>query len=161
MKNLHKFTIYQISFAALVAALYAALTLLLAPISFGPIQFRVSEALTLLPYCIPQSVPGLFVGCLVANVVGGFGIIDIVLGSLATLAAAWLTSKAPNVWIAALPPVILNALVVGTYVAIISSIPIAPTMLYIGLSETVICYALGVPLVLLIKRKDLVERFVK
>ena len=77
--------------SALIAALYTGLTFVLAPISFGPVQFRVSEALTLLPFCLPEAVPGLFIGCLISNMLGGFGIIDIVLGSAATLAAAWIT----------------------------------------------------------------------
>ena len=73
--------------SAVIAALYAALTLLLAPISYGPIQLRLSEALTLLPMLLPQAVPGLFVGCLIANLYTGM-LTDIIFGSLATLVAA-------------------------------------------------------------------------
>ena len=73
--------------SAVIAALYAALTLLLAPISYGPIQLRLSEALTLLPMLLPQAVPGLFVGCLIANLYTGM-LTDIIFGSLATLIAA-------------------------------------------------------------------------
>ena len=69
----------------LIAAAYLALTLVLAPISYGPIQFRVSEALTLLPLIFPQAVPGLFIGCLLANIFGGYGAIDIICGSAAPL----------------------------------------------------------------------------
>ena len=92
----------------MIAALYAALTIALAPISFGPVQFRVAEALTLLPFFMPEAIPGLFIGCLLANFTGGFGIIDIVFGSAATLLAAWLTYEMPNMWLAAIPPVIVN-----------------------------------------------------
>ena len=81
----------RIALAAVTAALYAGLTMALAPISFGVVQFRVAEALTLLPFIMPEAVPGLFVGCLLANFLGGFGIIDVVFGSAATLAAACLT----------------------------------------------------------------------
>ena len=74
--------------SAIIAALYAALTLLLAPLSYGPVQLRVSEALTLLPVLLPQSIPGLFVGCMLANLMGACPWQDIVFGSLATLLAA-------------------------------------------------------------------------
>ena len=76
--------------AAIVAALYAALTLIFLPLSFGHniFQFRISEALTVLPALLPASIPGLFVGCIVSNILGGFGPIDIIFESLATLLAA-------------------------------------------------------------------------
>ena len=74
--------------AAIIAAIYALVTLLLAPISYGPIQIRISEALTVLPALTPAGIPGLFIGCLLANILGGAAVPDIVFGSLATLAAA-------------------------------------------------------------------------
>ena len=95
--------------AALIAALYAALTLALYPISYGPVQFRVSEALTLLPVFMPEAIPGLFVGCLLANLIGSATIWDIVFGSLATLIAAVLTyATRRNRYIAAAWPVIYS-----------------------------------------------------
>lgn len=159
MDKRKSFTPKRIALSAMIAALYAGVTILLAPISYGPMQFRVSEALTLLPFCLPEAVPGLFVGCLVANVLGGFGIIDIVFGSLATLTAAWLTSKAPNVWLAAMPPVVINAVIVGTYVGILSDTPIIVTAAYIGASEAVICYLLGIPLSMYVKRSGILEKY--
>ncbi len=74
--------------AAVIAALYTALTLAVYPISYGMLQFRVSEALMLLAALTPAAVPGLFIGCILANLFGGLGIIDIVFGSTATLLAA-------------------------------------------------------------------------
>ena len=68
---------------ALIAAIYAVLCAALAPISYGEVQFRISEALTILPLLMPEAIPGLFVGCLIANLIGGAGILDIVFGSLA------------------------------------------------------------------------------
>ena len=143
----------------MIAALYTGLTFVLAPISFGPVQFRVSEALTLLPFCLPEAVPGLFVGCLIANMIGGFGITDIILGSAATFAAAWLSAKMPNVWLAALPPIVINAVVVGAYLALLSSTPVIWSMLYIGASQAVICGAIGIPLILYIKRSGILEKY--
>lgn len=142
--------IRKLALSAMIAALYAALTIALAPISFGPVQFRVAEALTLLPFFMPEAIPGLFIGCLLANFTGGFGIIDIVFGSAATLLAAWLTYEMPNMWLAAIPPVIVNALIVGGYLAFITETPLLLSMLYIGASEAVICFGLGIPLCKLI-----------
>ncbi|MDO5114466.1 MAG: QueT transporter family protein [Synergistaceae bacterium] len=147
--------------SALIAALYAGLTAALAPLSFGPVQFRVAEALTLLPFFIPEAVPGLFVGCLLSNMLGGFGLVDIILGSAATLLAAWLTARARNIWLAALPPVLVNALVVGGYVAILSDTPIALSMLYIGASQALICCGMGIPLALGIRRSGIIDRFME
>ena len=76
---------------AIIAALYTALTVLLAPLSYGEVQIRFSEAFTLLPILMPEAVPALLVGCLLANILGGCTIFDIVFGSLATLLAALCT----------------------------------------------------------------------
>lgn len=139
--------------AALIGGVYTALTLLFAPISFGPAQVRVSEALALLPWLWTEAIPGLFIGCVISNFVGGFGIIDLVFGSLATLAAAILTSRMPNKILAAVPPVALNALVVGGYLSSILEIPVMPTMIYVGLGEAVACFGLGIPLLSLLERR--------
>ena len=76
--------------AAIIAAVYVVLTIIFAPISYGQVQVRISEALTVLPYFTPAAIPGLFIGCIIANIYGGAGIIDIIFGSLATLFAAFL-----------------------------------------------------------------------
>lgn len=81
----------EVALAGIIAALYAVVTVALAPISFGVYQVRVAEALTILPFLSRAAVPGLFIGCLVANVYGGLGWQDIVFGSLLTLVAAALT----------------------------------------------------------------------
>ena len=90
-------TTRSLCLSAIIAALYAALTLLLAPISYGPVQLRLSEAFTVLPMVLPQSIPGLFVGCLIANIFNPSpSIFDIVFGSLTTLLAAYGTYKLRN-----------------------------------------------------------------
>jgi len=122
--------------SAVIAALYAALTLLLAPISYGGVQCRLSEAMTLLPMILPQAIPGLFVGCLIANLYTGM-ITDIIFGSLATLLAAvgtYLLRKKPI--LAAACPVLANAVVVGLVLSLTSNWPIPLTMLQVGLGET-------------------------
>ncbi|GAB6280013.1 MAG: QueT transporter family protein [Thermovirga sp.] len=138
---------------ALVAGVYVALTMLFAPVSFGPVQVRVSEALTLLPWLWFEAVPGLFVGCLISNLMGGFGIIDVIFGSAATLVAALLTAGLPNRYLAAVPPVAVNALVVGGYLSVLLKLPLVPTMLYIGLGQIAACFGLGIPLLSLIERR--------
>lgn len=149
----------KLTLSAMIAALYAALTAALAPISYGPAQFRLSEILTLLPFFMPEAVPGLFIGCLAANVIGGFGPLDIAVGSSATLLAAWLTRRMPNLWLAALPPVIVNAAAVGAVIACAAKIPYLTAMLYIGASEAAVCLLLGVPLFKFIETKtDLLDK---
>ena len=142
--------IKKIVLSGMIAALYASLTVALSPISFGPVQFRVAEALTLLPFFMPEAIPGLFIGCFLSNLAGGLGLIDIIVGSGATLLAAWLTFKMPSIWLAAVPPVVINALAVGTYLGIITDIPVIYSIIYIGISQAVICFGLGIPLTLLL-----------
>ncbi|MEW6397709.1 MAG: QueT transporter family protein [Bacillota bacterium] len=143
---------------ALIGAAYAALTLLppLRAISYGMIQVRVAEALTVLPYVTPAAIWGLFVGCLAANVAGGLGPVDMVLGSLTTLAAAWLTSRVRPALLAPLPPVVLNALVVGTYVPRLLglSVPLPLGWAWVGLGELAACYGLGYPLLAYLSRRQ-------
>ena len=145
----------------IIAALYATITILLAPISYGPIQVRLSEALTVLPYITPAAIPGLFIGCLVANVYGGLGIADIVGGSFFTLLAAtftFLLSKAKRPILAPLPPVVINALGVSLYLHLLFKLPYWLTVLYIAIGEFIACYVLGYPLLqMLLKRKKFLE----
>ncbi len=147
------FSIRSLVLSGLVAAAYAVVTVLLAPVSYGPLQFRVSEALTVLPFFLPQSVPGLFLGCLVANLWGGFGVLDVVFGSAATLLAAVMTSRMPNIWLAALPPVLVNALLVGGYLSFLLKIPFWTCALYIGTGQAAVCFFLGIPLAFFIRRR--------
>ena len=107
----------------------------------------------MLPFLFPQAVPGLFIGCLIANFAGGFGILDVVLGSGATLIAAVLTAKMPNVWLASVPPVAVNMAVVGGYLSFLLDIPFLLCALYVGLGQIVACCFLGIPLVLLLERR--------
>jgi len=140
----------------IIAGLYAAVTVVLAPISYGPIQVRVSEALTVLPYITPTAIPGLFIGCVVANVYGGLGIYDIVGGSLCTLLAAFLThllSRIRKPILAPLPPVVINALGVSLYLHFLFQLPYWITVAYIAGGEVLACFVLGYPLLLIILRK--------
>lgn len=107
---------------AAIAALYVILTLPFAVFSYGPIQFRLAELLTITPYFWPEAIPGLAVGCFIANLASPLGVVDWILGTLATLTAALLTyylRKTNKLWIAAIPAVVVNALIVALYVSVL------------------------------------------
>lgn len=99
--------------AALLAAVYAAITYMTKPISFGAVQFRISEALCILPVFTVSAVPGLFVGCFLANFLSGAALLDIVFGSLASLIGAYGTYRLRDKgYLASLPPIVSNALII-------------------------------------------------
>lgn len=91
LPSVRRLTVKELAKASLIASVYVILSLVFLPISFGVYQVRVAEALTVLPFLTPAAVPGLYIGCLLANIFGGMGWLDIVLGPLITLAAAVLT----------------------------------------------------------------------
>lgn len=138
--------------ASLIAAVYAVITIALAPISYGQIQVRVAEALTILPAFTPAAIPGLFVGCIVANLYGGGGIIDIVFGSLATLFAAYLSYKMPKKLLVPLPPIIVNGIVVGYILNYLYGLPLLITMGWVTIGQTVACYGFGYPLMIILEK---------
>ena len=145
-------TVQQLTLGALVAALYVALTGLFAPISFGAVQFRVAEALTLMPVVTGAAVPGLFVGCALSNVLFGAPWQDVVFGSLATLLAAVCTRMLRrNLWFAALMPVLFNGIIVGLTLTHMYGLPLWATMGTVALGEAAVCYMLGLPLVRLLQ----------
>lgn len=139
--------------AAMIGAIYAVLTLVFAPISYGMIQVRIAEMLMVLPYFTGAAVPGLFVGCLIANVFGGYGLLDIVFGSLATLISALAVSKIGNKYLVPLPPVIINAVVVGMVLSIVLELPFYLTAAWVGFGQLVACYGLGFPLLLFLEKR--------
>ena len=139
--------------AAMIGALYAGLTILLAPISYGMIQVRVAEMLMVLPYFTPAAVPGLFVGCFIANLYGGYGLLDIIFGSLATLISAVLVSRIKKRYFVPLPPVLINAIIVGFILHLVLDIPFYLTAAWVGLGQLVACYGLGLPLLLILDKQ--------
>ena len=167
---MHKRVLFLVQ-AAVIAALYAAVTLApgISAVSFGPFQFRIAEALTILPALTFAAVPGLTVGCalanagglaLGANIAGGW---DILFGSAATLLAAlcsyWLrkyrVKTAPV--LSALPPVIFNGLIVGAELHYVLRLPLWATMGEVALGELAVVFALGVPLAVLLKRTHIFQ----
>ena len=149
--------------AVIIAALYTAVTVAVAPISYGQIQFRVSECLCILPIFAPAAIPGLFIGCMFSNAIGlllGQPIlpIDIILGSAATLIAAFLTYKTRKISTFRLPlismffPVLANAVIIGAELVYLLKTPFIINALWVGFGELVVCYGLGIPLYLCIKK---------
>ena len=146
-----RFTTRQIATAGVIAALYAVLSYFASVfgITYGPIQCRFSEALCVLPFLTPAAVPGVFLGCLVANLLSPYGALDIVFGSLATLLAALWTRRVRHKWLAPLPPVICNALIIGAVITV-QQVPMelfwgtfAYNAVTVGIGEAISCYVLG------------------
>ena len=133
--------------AALIAALYVVLTYVFAPFSFGEVQVRIAEALTILPVFTPAAIPGLFVGCLLGNILGGALLPDIIFGSLATLIGAIFTwmLRNKNPLLAPVPPIVANTLIVPFVLryAYGVALPIPFMMLTVGIGEVISCGVLG------------------
>ena len=144
MKNKKVLLLVQ---AAMIGAIYVVLTLLFQPFSFGQIQVRIAEALTILPVFTPAAIPGLFVGCLIGNILGGSILPDIIFGSLATLIGAIFTYvlRKQNKYLAPLPPMIANTLIVPfiLYYAYGINLPIPFMMMTVGIGEIISCGVLG------------------
>lgn len=140
--------------AAAIGAIYAVLTLILAPLSYGPLQIRISEALTILPAFTPAGIPGLFVGCFAANIISPYGLIDMICGSLATLVAAVVSYKLrERPLLVPLPPVIANGIVIGGMLHYAYGVPnLFACMAWVAVGEAVACYAIGLPLMKLLKK---------
>ena len=104
---------HDLTLAAMVAALYALLSYFgdIFGLSLGHVQIRFAEALTVLPFLFPATAPGLAVGCLITNLLSPYGPVDVIFGTLATAIAAWLTMKMPKWYLAALPPILVNAVI--------------------------------------------------
>ncbi|MBO5543103.1 MAG: QueT transporter family protein [Oscillospiraceae bacterium] len=144
MKNRNLLFLTQ---AAMIAAIYVALTYVFAPISFSEVQVRIAEALTILPVFTPAAVPGLFVGCLLGNILGGAVLPDVICGSFATLIGAFFTWRLRDAhpFLAPVPPIIANTLIVPFVLRYAYSIelPIPFMMLTVGIGEVISCGVLG------------------
>lgn len=141
----NKKVLYLVQGAA-IAAIYVVLVVVFHYWSFGPIQFRIAEALTILPFFTPAAIPGLSIGCLLANLLGGAIPADIIFGSIATLVGA-VGSYAlrKHKWLVPLPPIIANTLIVPFVLkfgyGVEEAIPYM--MLTVGLGEVIVCAVIG------------------
>ena len=162
-----KLNIRQITFAALVGALYVTLCYFsnIFGCTFGVFQFRFAEALTVLPFLCPTAAWGLFAGCILANLLSPYGLPDLIFGSLATLVAGLLTARCGSKCLAPLPPVICNGLIVGALLAwsetgFTAAFPgaFAFNALSVGVAELVVCYVLGLPLLEVLSRSRILPQ---
>lgn len=110
---MRRFSVLDLVLAAMVAALYTVMGYFgnVFGLTFGPVQIRFAEALTVLPFLFPATAPGLAIGCLITNLLSPYGPVDIIFGTLATAVAAWFTMKMPRWYLAALPPILVNAVI--------------------------------------------------
>lgn len=154
MKKMKKGTAYTVQ-AALIAAIYSALTYAVAPLSFGATQFRISEALTVLPVFTPAAIPGLAVGCVIANLGSPYGPIDILLGTVATILAALMTRLTRSVKFKNIPllslllPTIFNGIIIGAEIMMFTPgkagiVGFLTSASGVALGEIVVCYTLGI-----------------
>ena len=144
--------------AGIIAALYVVLTFLANAMGLasGAIQFRLSEALTILPYFTTAAIPGLWIGCILANFLTGCALYDIIFGSLATLLGAvfsYLLRK--NKWLVPIPPIVANVLIVPWGLRFVYEVPDAIwyLMLTVGIGEVVCCGVLGMLLLFALEKR--------
>ena len=170
-----KISVRKIAFSGVVAAFYAGLTIAVMPLSYGPVQLRLSEALCILPFFFPFSVWGIFVGCIAANIISPYPL-DVLVGPIASLIAAICTmyiGKMKNrerlsiKALACFPPVLINAVFIGAMIAyIITSegeadafIPAFITSgLWVGLGQLIVMYALGLPLMVFLPKTKFIDK---
>ena len=163
---MRKFTVRDLTLAALIAAVYAVLTLGLPLPPYSGVQLRVAEAMTVLPFLFPAATPGLFVGCVIVNLFSPFPL-DVVCGSAATLIACLLTQRMPNRWLASLPPVLCNAVIVGAEIAWYEAgfgpgfvQAYAYNAFTVGLGELIACVILGEVLLTVLPKVSVLRPFI-
>ena len=161
---MRKYSVRDLTLAAVVAALYAALGYFgnIFGLTFGFVQIRFAEALTVLPFLFPSATPGLVIGCLITNLLSPYGPVDVIFGTLATAIAAWLSMKVPKWYLAAIPPIVVNMIIlcpmwawaeIGTVnTAFWAACGFHALTFAVG--EAIACYALGTLLLRALPRID-------
>ena len=161
-----KLTTKQIALSGVVAGLYAAITILTASFAYGNIQFRIADAICLLVCIEPSLTIGLTLGCLIANIFSTVSVLDIVIGTAATLLGCLLTIQVKKMWILPIPTILANAVMVGAMLAFVYT----PESFWQGFAimgaevaagEIVVLYLLGVPLYLTMKKTGLIGRLLR
>ncbi|MGI6137167.1 MAG: QueT transporter family protein [Christensenellales bacterium] len=170
-KKIKKGTLYLVR-TAVIAALYFVLTIVAAPIAYGPLQFRIGEALTLLPIIFPSAVPGLALGCFLANIFSPYAWADMVFGTLATLSASLITNAIGNALrqkslvirglVGAIPPILINAFALPL-IWVLLEVDFAYWINFgqIIATQTGTILIVGLPLMLAIARTPLVDEKVR
>lgn len=163
MKTDMKLTVHRLTACGIIAAIYAIVTVATSSFAYGPIQFRIAEALGVLPFFAPWTTWGVTLGCLLANLFSTVSALDIVIGTLATLIACLLTARCRSKFLAPLPPVVVNAVMIGAMIAWVST----PDTFWrsfvlfgleVGAGELAVMYTLGLALLVIFQRQGLDER---
>lgn len=141
--------------AAMIAAVYVALTLPIQPIAYGPVQFRISEALTILPYFTPAAIPGVTIGCFLSNIMMGAPLPDIIFGTLATfIGTVFSRMLRRQKFLVCIPPILSNALIIPWVLKFAyefeDAVPFM--MLTVGAGEVLAAGVLGTMLLLALER---------
>jgi uncharacterized membrane protein len=165
---MNKKKVNYVVLAGLIAALYVVLTFVsnALNVAYGPIQFRISEVMTILPVLTPAAIPGLTIGCFIANLGSPYGAVDIICGTFATFLAAVLTYYTRKFLVKKLPllsmffPVIVNAIIIGLEITLLipEGFKLTAFLLaafQIGFGQLVVCYGLGIPFYLTLKKSKL------
>ena len=139
------------------AAIYAVLTVAMAPISYGAVQLRLSEVMTILAFVDPVFIPGLVLGNFIANLFSPFGLPDVVFGTLATFIAVFMMSKMKSMLIASFWPTIANGLIIGLELAIFTGAPFVSTALYVALGEFLVVTVLGYPVFKVVMKNKTIQ----
>ncbi len=142
---------------AMIAALYAVLTLSLAPISYGALQFRLSEIMTLIAFFNPNLIFGLTVGCFIANLFSPLGIVDVIFGTTATFLALFTMRYTKNIFTASLMPVVYNGIIIGLELYLIENVPFIAGFLSVAAGEFVVVSIIGVCVFTLLKNTALLK----
>jgi len=175
-----KINVRKLAFAGVVAALYAGLTFAVIPLAYTPVQLRIAEVLCILPFFFPTAVPGLFIGCIIANLLSPYGLLDVIAGSLASLIAAICTMLIGKMSrnkksilvkaFACFPPVLFNAIIIGALIAFymvgfsdinLFMITFLTNGLWVGTGQLVVLYILGLPLMIYLPKSKFLEKLNK
>lgn len=162
---MNKKKVNNLVLAGIIAAVYVVLTFISSAlnVAYGPIQFRFSEVMTILPAFTPAAIPGLTIGCFIANLGSPYGAVDIICGTFATFLASILTYYTRKITLKKLPlisfffPVIVNAIIIGLEITLLipegfKMTAFLITAIQIGFGQLVVCYGLGIPFYLTIKK---------
>ncbi|MBS4536559.1 QueT transporter family protein [Clostridium sp. D2Q-14] len=150
MKKINGRTIAKIG---IVAAIYVILTVAFPLLSYGQVQFRISEVLTLLAFFNPIYVWAVTIGTFFANIASTLGPVDMVVGTLATFLAVYPMTKVKNIWVASLLPALSNGIIIGLQLNILFGLPLLPSMLYVAIGEITVVTIIGVPLMKVLNKK--------
>ena len=163
MRTKH-YTTKRLALCGILAAVYCVVTILTASFAYGPVQFRLAEALCVLPFFAPYTSLGLFVGCLLANIFSTVSALDIVVGSAATLLGCLWTARCKKLWFVPVPTVVCNAVLVGAMLSWLYS----PKELFlkgwlvmgaqVGAGELAVLLVLGLPLAIVLRRRGLDQK---